>query len=347
LASQTAGDQLDAYRVALEEDETPLLGYLALYSIPDTMVLPDDLAEWLLDLDLDFELMPSPARPIEAFERITGPKGVRLVYPLDPEQVESTDGKSRRREPVRQVTLMLRPVRRDDDGLVRHLVREVRDGNAKALDYQPRIADCIFIRDQAPDAEKGAGELEVEVNHTAMRKLSEMEQGQVHLFLEQVIEQCVLACTHITGDRLRTMIRKYVERLDGIKVLGSGGTYFVQASHRRTLSALRELVGRFPGEGAFYWVPLSDQEQMRAMITAAVNSKAADDLRRLSADIAAAREKGPVDTATLRALFERFTRLREQTDGHSQLLRTSLIENDAAFNVVYDQITRLVAESQH
>ncbi|MET9933258.1 DUF6744 family protein, partial [Streptomyces sp. NPDC006324] len=229
-------------------DESLLLGHLVLYSVFDGQVTRDDLVRWFRELKLDEDLVPPPLRNVDAFERVTGPEGVRVTYPLhDPASTgpASRSGRRRRKELEASATLMVRPVRRDGGHIVRHVVREVRDEERANLTYDTRIGVATFHRDNSEGSAEGAGTLTVEPNHTAIAKLPEAEQTTVHRMLQALQDNYRHRCTYLTSDKLRSVVRKYVEHLGAIRVRPTGGVYFVHRQHTQTLRALRELVGRF------------------------------------------------------------------------------------------------------
>ncbi len=135
------------------------------------------------ELGLDRGFVPPPIRPVDAFEKVTGRDGIRVSYPLDGQPAagsrrrRSADGQSR------EATLMVRHVRRDDDQLVRHLVREVARRRETRLTYDTRLAECVFGRENAPGAAHGAGSLYVAPDHAAIRALPEGEQDHVRAVL--------------------------------------------------------------------------------------------------------------------------------------------------------------------
>jgi hypothetical protein len=303
----TTGDQaFDAYTTALTGGDAPILGHLVLYSIFDGEVTREDMQRWFAELGLDDDFLPPPLRPVDAFERVTGPDGVRLAYPVDePDAVtlagavggtaaslaSSSPGRRgrRRQDGVigRTATLMVRPVRRDGGKIVRHVVREVRDEENTQLSYDTRIGVCTFHRDNDA-AIDGAGTLEVEADHVAIATLPPAEQATVATMLQAVRDSYQHRCRYLTGDRLRGVVRRYVEYLNAIKVRATGGVYFVHRQHADTLAALRELVSRFGSGSHLVRVPLPDQEEMREMVISALTSKAKEDLDKLARDIATA-----------------------------------------------------------
>lgn len=342
----TTGDAaFDAYAAALDGDDTPLLGHLVLYSIYDGEVTRANLEAWFKELRLDPHLIPPPVRQVDAYERVTGRDGVKVTYPRDD---PGATGPAYKRKATRKaaaasssVTLMLRPVRRDGGQIIRHIVREVRDPLNTKLEYETRIGAAVFHRDHRKGAPEGAGTLEVEPDNAAIAKLSEAEQETVRAMLEEIETTYTYRCTYLTGDKLRSVVRRYIESLSAIRVRPSGGVYFVHRQHAETLAALRELVSRFRAGSHLSRIPLPDQEEMREMIISAFTTKAKDDLTKLSRDIAEAQREGR--HAEAQKLHTRFTELQESTTAHAKLLSSSLDDTKAALNLVKLQLGSLLA----
>ncbi|HEX9357668.1 MAG TPA: DUF6744 family protein, partial [Streptosporangiaceae bacterium] len=173
---------LTDYLEAMEADGIPLIGHLVLYSIFDADVTRDDLQRWFGELGLNPAFVPPPIRAVDAFEKVTGPAGIRVTYPLDP-QPPGRRRRGRQDGQGREATLMIRHVRRDNDQIVRHLVREVRDATATRLSYDTRLAECVFRRDTHPTAAHGAGALQLTPGHAAIRALPPDEQDRVQAML--------------------------------------------------------------------------------------------------------------------------------------------------------------------
>jgi hypothetical protein len=329
---------------AMDADGTPLLGHLVLYSVFEGEVTPAELQLWFRELGLDEAFLPAPIRAVDAFEKVTGPSGVRHTYPLD----NPAGTPKRRRNPQdgkgREATLMIRHVRRDKDQIVRHLVREVRDEASAKLSYDVCLAELTFRRDQAPSAEHGAGALLVTPDHAAIRQLPPAEHDQVGTVLADIQAAYKRNRAYLTADRLRAVIRGYVEALNAIRVRPTGGVYFVHQAHASTLTALRELVSRF-GEGSHLSrVPIPDETEMREMIIAAITTKSRDDLSKLATDIVTAQRDGATD-ATIAALYKRFRDLQSSATEHAQLLNTSLDDTTAALHLVNAQLASLLASA--
>ena len=82
-------------------------------------------------------------------------------------------------------------------------------------------------------------------DHDAIGALPPGEQERVQEMLAGLKAAYQRHCTYLTSDRLRGVLRTYIEDLNAIRVRPTGGVYFVHRRHAGTLAALRELVRRF------------------------------------------------------------------------------------------------------
>jgi len=248
--------------------------------------------------------LPPPIRSIDAFEKVTGPAGIRVTYPLDAEPGQARRRQRRQDGQGRVATLMIRHVRRDSHQIVRHVVREVRDETATRLSYDTCLAECVFRRDSQPTTAHGAGALHLTRDHAAIGALPPGEQERVRAMLADLQTAYRRQCTYLGSDRLRSVLRTYIEDLNAIRVRPTGGVYFVHRQHADTLAALRELVHRFGACSHLARVPLPDQEEMREMVITAFTTKSREDLDRLARDIAAAQRDGDTAPAAVQALHK-------------------------------------------
>jgi len=338
------GEGLAGYLDSMETEGAALLGHIVMYSIFEGAVTPGDMARWFAELGLDSAFVPPPIRPVDAFEKVTGPSGVRVTYPLGP---QPPGGRRRRQQDGqgREATLMIRPVRRDGGQIVRHLVREVRDEASVRLSYDVRLGECVFRRDDHPAAVAGGGALQVTPDYAAIRQLPPDEQEKVTALLAEIQAAYRHHCTYLTADRLRAAVRTYIEALNAIRVRPTGGVYFVHRTHDQTLAALRELVRRFGGGSHLARVPIPDQDEQRELIISAFTTKAREDLDKLARDIAAAQRGDQTGEAAIAALHKRFVSLQAATTEHAQLLNTSLDDTSAALKLVNVQLASLLAQA--
>ncbi|MFD0639701.1 DUF6744 family protein [Catenulispora yoronensis] len=337
-----------------------MLGFVVFYTVCDAPVTRDDLVNWFRELGLSEDYLPNELRPIDAAERATG-STVRLAYLLDgaePERLPNGRRKRKSRAALdREATLMVRPVSRTKTQVVRHVVREVRDEAQVALSYDPRMADAVFTKDNSENSGFGAGSFGIVPNHPAINALPPVEQEKVRQFLDDIQEAYRTNLAFVPGDRLRDVVRAFIEDvMAGTRLRASGGVYFVAREHHAVLEALRELIGRFneravlrtPEEkklSSLRRIPLPDQGEMRDMVEEEFTNRAREELDRLAVELAVLRRAPEPDPELVAALHKRYLGLKATTDKHSTLLSTSLEDTQASLETVKDQFARLMAGS--
>lgn len=346
MTHTTGRAELAELEASLQAGETPIIGHLVLYSVYDAPVTHDELELWFTELGLDQAYLPAAIRESDAFERVTGKVGIRASYKLATEQpAPPTDPDAEaEEEKVIAATLMTRHVSRDNQRIVRHLVREVRNEIDSELSYDTKLAELLFVRDTSKTAHPGAGSIRINPDYTAIGALADEEQAQVHKTLAEIKAAYEEHCRFYTSDRLRKILRDYIEALNAVSVRTSGGVYFVHRQHEATLAGLRELVARFGNNSKITRIPLPDQDEMRDMVVTAFTTQTREELEKLAMDIATARREGASDTK-IEGLHARFRALQNAAREHSTLLETTLEDTTTALQLVNAQIASLLTQT--
>lgn len=351
------GTGLAAYLSQMDAAGIPALGFVVWYTVHDAPVTRDDLVNWFRELGLDTDYLPNELRPVDAFERATG-STVRLTYRLDGSEPERLANGRRKRKPrglrERAATLMVRPVSRTPQDVVRHVVRELRDEEQVALHYDPKMGEAVFLKDRSEGAGPGAGTFGVVPNESAIQALPESEQDRVREFIADIEESYRTNLAFIPGDRLRDLVRDYVVQvMNGTRLGDSGGPYFVDREHNAALEALRELVSRFneraqirqpelKKKSSVRRIPLPDHGEMREMVEQEFTDRTREELDKLAVEIAVLRQAPEPDAALISTLHKRFLDLKGATERHSALLSTSLEDTQASLQTVNAQLAALM-----
>ncbi|WP_020580003.1 hypothetical protein [Actinopolymorpha alba] len=150
-----------------------------------------------------------------------------------------------------------------------------------------------------------------------INRLTAIERATINTLLDQVNHDYESRSRYVSADRLRKMLRDYIEyRLGAVGI--HPAVYFVHRRHAPTLAALRALAARFSGEVTR--IPLPDVAEVRQMVDGAFGAKAQADLVSLACDIARARAdpKGfPV-----RKLDQRYHAVRQAAEEYQATLDT-------------------------
>lgn len=341
IAPAANHDPLAAYTD--QTSRNPLLGYIVVYSVFRGQITLADATAQFQDLRLNTDLLPGPLRPDDAFLRVTGADGIRDTYRLDTLRDDGTDAPVTDAPspagPVRSASLMIRPVRRDSQRIVRHIVRELRDESASTLAYDTHLGEVVFERDSASSR---SGQMVIRLDHAAIAtELAPAEQQRVHALVRAVQEQHRWQCQYLGADRIRTLLRDYMHRIDAVPVRPTGGVYFVTADHEATLEGLHQFIEGIGHHSMFARIPLPDETEMRQLIITSFIASSKDALQKLSADIAAAQRTTVTDNKR-KALFDRFRTLKHQAADYSQRLETGLGDTSSSLDLVETQLTALL-----
>lgn len=309
-----------------------LLGNLVIYNVSgvDEVTLPA-LRGWFAELELDGAFLPGEPRPIDAYEKATS--GAKLQYPLGP-----IAGKRKRNKTAtgETVTLMMRAIYRDETRIVRHLVRELADHDNEALSYEVKLAEAEFLRDTDPGQPDGAGDMTLIPDDGEIDKLSDDERTTIHDLLTQMQAAFEKRKQYVPADRLRKVLRDYVEqRCGGVRI--HDGVYFVPSKHTPILASLRTLAAHFGGEVTR--VPLPDNAEQRQMVDGAFEAKARADLQSLARDMA--REQADPKGYRVRLLHKRFLEVKKAAEEYQDTLDTQLTETEAGIALAEAQMGSL------
>ena len=203
-----------------------LFGQVVIYNIAGVdPVRRDELENWFGELELDRKYLPGPPRQHDAYEKATST--AKTKYPLGGRRPDH-------RRNGQTVTLMMRDVARDETRTLRHLVRELADHGNEELSYEVCLAVAEFVFSTDPAAPDGAGDMTLDPADAELDLLGADERDTVTDLLAQIKTDYEARTQNIGGDRLRKMLRDYIEgELSAVRI--HPGVYFV---HRRHAPAL-------------------------------------------------------------------------------------------------------------
>lgn len=288
-------------------------------------VTHDQLEKWFDELGLDKNFLPPPIRAYDAFRKAT--TEVSLEYPLD------QDGMS--------ATLMVREVDFDNEQIVRHVIKEVRDRRGKKLDYDPHLATLKFLRGGRTAAGKRGGET---FKSAVMKHVTGPERQHVNSLIETANDRYKDLCANIHADTIRSIIRNYLVSLNAISVKPSGGVYFVHLSRQPTVDSLQELVQRVGQGCSFHQLPLLDTVEQREMLTDAFQTEVEDEIRKLNGEIVGLNDKvkgGKVPVTKYAEFQAKYQAILDRSEDYTRVLGLAQGRAGAALELAFDALMDL------
>lgn len=256
---------LDAYKQQLSGlPEDKFIGAILWFSFHETDITRDEVLDLFRARGLDERFVPNPIKTIDAFRRATSRTVKEYDFPGD----------------GRSATIYIEEVDYDDERVIQHIFRKVRDRKAVTLQHT-RVGEAIFYRQSRAARRKGVGGESVRFTLRESELTAPGELAVVSAYLEMVHKAYERNKGFLTVQSLRGMVRDYVTSLNAISVRPSGGVYFVHKSRMDTVELLVDAVTALGSGCQLHTLPLLNTDRQREMLTEAFQDEVVEECDRL------------------------------------------------------------------
>lgn len=320
---------LDLYREQLAGlPAKKFIGAVVWFTINETKVTRDEIVKLFIDNGLDERFVPNPIKAVDAFRRATSRAEVEYDYDGDKQSA----------------TLYVDEVDYDDDRVVQHIYRKVRDRKAIEL-HHTQVGEAIFYRQSRSAKKQGAGGESVKFS-MKRAQLTDREQEITGEFINATHKAYERNKQFITGQALRGMVRNYVVSTNAISVRPSGGVYFVHKSRVETIDALAKVIAELGNGSVLHTLPLIDTDQQRSMLTEAFQDEVVEECDRLLRDLAqvnetAATKGGKVTVNTYAKLKAQLDETMSRADEYTKVLGLSQERSAASIELAMTAIMEM------
>ncbi len=239
-----------------------MLGYIAWFTIPDGAYKLSDISDAFDQLMLDSRFVPAETSAFNAFEKAaTSSLRAAKPYPLPHDQTGEI--------------IVCREAQKNSEKVVRHLVREVRDGKRARLRFEP-VGEVVLFRehiDARNKIKRGTGRIRSQVLTPA---LLPGENSQVQTVIAEFEKEYDRLYNFIDGDKVRKIVRDYVGFLNGVMMKGS--VYFVHVDQDDQLLKLQSFCEALGNGCSMELMPIPDLPKLRTSVVAAFQEQAKRDL---------------------------------------------------------------------
>lgn len=307
-------------------DEGAFVGLLVMYSFQGARsanVTRTKIEHEFANRDLDPNYIPPDPTAAQAFLNSTGEKARPLTYKLGSTQHFAE----------------MKAVGSDRETITRAVMSyEVRD---KKHLHAREVGTLTFFKQTRgrPGSERVRFTLHDDRLHTGERPPLEAWLSEVHANYEWYQK-------FLYDQPIRQMVQRYIEkRLNGIKVLTSGGCYFV---HRTRWDELRRLSEAVDAMSSLFHVnlcPLPDLPEMRDMVIDAFQDEIVDDVTKLVERIEKVRNEGRTITGELVSELSGEVRgIASRAEEHTRILDVSQDRTAGALENAYAVLAGLASQ---
>jgi hypothetical protein len=296
------------------------LGLLAIYTVSTggekTLdVTRDQLEGWFAELGLNTQFLPSSAKAVDNFRAAASTSHTR--------EYVGADGKRYR--------LVIEEKKSDPDLIVRWVMRQGLSEGGQTL----RVADITYARGRRRTSGRVKGSEDVWARlHAGLRGA---ERVQIQGFVDECLSRYGQLSRQLTPQRVRALLRDYLNSIDAVQLAPLAGTYFIPREHMDAARRLGVFVDRC-GEGCRMLVaPVVDTPEQRDMVAAAVDADVDGRARKTLEDIAAWQAVNPRKTPSSQLTDSWVSEFR----GLQEMLLRYTKEYDIAFPQAADSLEEL------
>lgn len=323
-AATTFADYLKSAGSLAEE---AFIGLTCMYSFRGTRqanVTRGMIEKQFADRDLDPNYIPPDPTSAQAFLNATGEKARGITYKINGDTFFAE----------------MKAVGSDRETITRS-VMSYRVVDKKHLEGR-EVATLTFFKQQRgkPGSERVRFSIHDErLHHSSERPLLEEWLTRVH-------QDYAWFQLYLYDQPIRQMVQRYIEeRLNGIKVLTSGGCYFVHRSRWDELRRLAEAVTALSPTFALNLCPLPDLPEMRSMVIESYQDEIVDDVTGLIEKIEKFRASGRKVTGDVVQEFSTDVRgIASRAEEHSRVLDVSQDRTAGALESAYAVLAGLASQ---
>lgn len=293
-----------------------ILGFYALFYIPDQPVSASTLRRTWMAEGLNENLVPKNRRAVNAFQ----------VACRSVETRRHSNGSSKQEE------IKVDEVSETSNACVYQITRMVRDKDQQVIEH-PKAMRITFNKDseniKAERLERGHAE--------ALKGIE-----------ARIREHFDANAKKLPGSKVRAAIRAILDEMGATNVRRkSGGVYFCPKEGQGTLESLQRVLDTlYKGEAELHTIACANAEGERKMIERHFTVNVKEELTELMADISTRlREGQPIRADRLRNIVNRRRELEAHAERYRSLLDSNLGTVDEATRLLDEQIEELVTKT--
>lgn len=300
-----------------------ILGNLVWFSVSDMEILRDDLVKLAQSAGLPEKYVPAPIRPADAFRRATSEIG----------------GVLKAGEKITEV-LMVREVLSNEEKVVRHLIKEVRDKKNVRLSYEQ------------------IGVLEFERQWGTMHTTAITDEAKSALHKAEVLYGKYR--DYFVGDHIRKMMKLVLNDCKAVGIRMAGAVFFTPKAYEPTIKTLHALVKLLPGSKVeMHYLPVVNADEQREMLEEKLRGHVLTQvsqigsllggnaevlgvkktLKSLASEFAATlKSQKAVSKTTANHAIQNLQGLKQQVTEYENLLETNLSEVKGTLDILRKQV---------
>lgn len=309
-----------------------VLGNIVWHSVNDGAYPLDKIEKAFDDLGLNPSFVPSPTTEFNAYEKAcTMALRAAKPYPLTKGMVGEV--------------MAIREVFKDNEQVIRHIVREVRDAKRKKLRHET-VAELVLFRAQAGAGgklQRGSHRLRAVIHAD---RLLTGEKQQIEAVIHKWEEEFDRLYNFIDGDKARAIVRDYLGFLNAVMM--KSGVYFVHKNREDELFKLQTFVGGTLANGCgLELFPIPELKRLRESVIEAFQDEAVKELNEVVSAISKVRStRATITSSALAKLTDQYQGVMRKANEYTRTLRCTQDRTAGAAEVALESLNALRSDMQ-
>lgn len=285
-----------AVRTNQQLDPSLLLGHILFLSMDEVKIHKDDLSDLFKKNQVSSSFLPHEIKPHDAYRRATS----RAQGAID----VTIGGQTQK------ARLLVRETKKDDDIVVRNLVREL-------LDEKNAEADYVTVGKLTYDRKNEALNISWDSNY-----LNEYDYKRV---LEDTQDLYAEWTQYHTKETVRNIFNRVVKSMHPISIATGGRAQFIPKMNQDLLYSLKAIVEELPGNSLAEVIPMIDTVDQRDLITKNLEKEVLYDVDKLLEDFSELLQGGStLRKSTVKRYAQMVVSLQAKTQEYEGLLSSKM-----------------------
>lgn len=276
-------------------DPSLLLGHLLFLAMDEVKIHKDDLGQLFKKHQLSSGFLPDEIKPHDAYRRATG----KAQKPVD----VTINGKTER------ARLLVRETKKDDNVVVRNLVRELID---------EKNADTNYVTVGRMTFDRKSEQLNISWDSNY---LGEFDYKNL---LEEIQTLYIEWTEYHTKETVRNILNRVIKSMNPISIMNGGRAQFIPKVNQDILYAVKDLVEELPGASLAEVIPMIDSADQRSLITKNLEKEVLFAVDKLLEEFSEVLQGGTVRKSTAKRYAAQVVELQSKTQEYENLLQSKM-----------------------
>lgn len=276
-------------------DPSLLLGHILFLSMDEVKIHKDDLGDLFKKHQISSSFLPNEIKPHDAYRRATSRAQGAIEF--------TVNGK------IQKARLLVRETRKDDNIVVRNLVRELLD-EANADANYATVGKLTF------DRKTEALNISWDTSYLGEYDYKKVLEDTQDLYNEWT--------QYHTRDTVRNIMNRVIKSMHPVSITSGGRAQFIPKVNQDLLYSVKAVVEELPSKSLAEVIPMIDTADQRSLLTKNLEKEVLYEVDKLLEDFSQVLNGSTVRKSTVKRYAAMVVELQSKTQEYEGLLQSKM-----------------------